>query len=270
MKQESRLASTKAGRYSVPGLERGLRILEYLDQHPGGRSMVQISQDLGLPKNSVFRITLTLLKAGYLERDPDSARVGLSRKLLSLGYGALAEAPSLVEHSLGFMRQLRDLVRETVCLSVIVEDEGFVLEQVPGLHPFRCVVDPGMRQPLHASASCRAMLAYVPQDELEAILARLPMPRLTPHTLTQATPLRDDLRRVRQRGYALDRGEHIEGVVCVAAPVFDRHAYPVASLTVTGPAGRMPEPQSAELGSQVRTHADRISSGLGCGAILDR
>jgi len=231
--------------------------------------MGQISQELGLPKNSVFRITLTLLKAGYLERDPDSARVGLSRKLLSLGYGALRETPSLVEQSLGFMRQLRDAVRETVCLSVIVDDEGFVLEQVPGLYPFRCVVDPGMRQPLHASASCKAILAYVPPNELEAILARLPVPRLTPHTLTDKESLREDLRRVRECGYAVDRGEHIEGVVCTAAPILDRHGYPAASLTVTGPAGRMPASLFTALGPQVCDFADRISRKLGYGGDLD-
>jgi len=244
-------------------LERGLRVVEYLDRYPGGRGIGQISQDLGLPKNSVFRITLTLLKAGYLERDPDSARVRLSLKLLSLGYGALRETPGLVEQSLGFMRQLRDAVRETVCLSVIADDEGIVLEQVPGLWPFRCVVDPGMRQPLHASASCKAILAFAPPEDLEAILAQLPMPRLTPHTLTDKESLREDLRQVRECGYALDRGEHIEGIVCVAAPILDRHGYPVASLTVTGPSGRMAPPRHAELGPQVRATADRISRKLG-------
>jgi len=267
MKPEARLPASKpkskTARYSVPGLERGLRVLEYLDRYPGGRSMGQIAQDLGLPKNSVFRITLTLVRAGYLQRDPDSARVGLSRKLLSLGYGALRETPSLVEQSLDVMRPLRDAVRETVCLSVLVEDEGFVLEEVPGLYPFRCVVDPGMRQPLHASASCKAILACLPPGEQEAILARLPMPRLTPRTLTDAESLREDLRQARECGYALDRGEHIEGVVCVAAPIFDRHGYPVASLTVTGPAGRMAAPQVTEFGPQVRAFADRISKRLG-------
>jgi len=269
MKQASRPAATETSRYRVPGLERGLHILEYLDRHPGGRSMGQIAQDLRLPKNSVFRITLTLIEAGYLARDPDSSRIALSRKLLSLGYGALGEASSLVEQSLGAMRQLRDSVRETVCLSVIVGDEGFVLEQVPGLYPFRCVVDPGMRQPLHASASCKAILAYVPQEELERILSRLTMPRLTPHTITQPAPLREDLEGVRQRGYALDRCEHIDGVVCLASPIRDRRAYPVASLTVTGPIGRLPESQYPDLGRQVCECADRISTGLGCGTSFD-
>ena len=77
---------------------------------------------------------------------------------------------SLVEEAIGQMRRLRDVVRETVCLSVLVEDQGFVLEQAAGIHPFRCVANVGIRQPLHASASCKAILAYLPEQERETLL----------------------------------------------------------------------------------------------------
>jgi DNA-binding IclR family transcriptional regulator len=250
-------------RYQVPGLERGLAILEHLDRHPAGRSMVELARELDLPKNAVFRITRTLTRRGYLERDADTKRLYLGRKVLALGYGALGEGCGIVEQSLDAMRRLRDASQETVCLSVLVEGEGFVLEGVPGLHPFRCVVDPGMRQPLHASASCKAILAYLPDGEQESLLDRIELGRLTPHTITQKSELRKELRRVRECGYALDRGEHIDGVTCVAAPIFNRQTCPVASLTVTGPAGRLPEAGLPSLGREVRQHADRISERLG-------
>jgi DNA-binding IclR family transcriptional regulator len=245
-------------RYQVPGLERGLLILEYLDQHPAGRSMVEIARDLGLPKNAVFRITLTLLRGGYLERDLHTKRLFLGRKVLALGYGALGAGRGLVEQALPGMRALRDATRETVCVSVLVEGQGFVLEGMPGPHPFRCVVDPGMRQPLHASASCKAIVAHLPPAEVEALLAGVRLPRLTPSTLTQKAELLRHLAHVRQCGYATDCGEHIEGVNCIAAPIFDRHALPLASLTVTGPAGRLPQEAFSRLGPLVRQHADRI------------
>jgi len=246
-------------RYQVPGLERGLLILEYLDQHPAGRSMVEIARELALPKNAVFRIALTLLRGGYLERDTDTKRLFLGRKVLALGYGALGAGRGLVEQSLPGMRALRDATRETVCVSVLVESQGFVLEGMPGLHPFRCVVDPGMRQPLYASASCKAILAYLPVAEQNTLLAGLRLTRLTPTTLTQKAELLRDLAAVRQCGYATDRGEHLEGVNCVAAPIYDRHALPIASLTVTGPAGRLPHDEFSRLGPLVRQHADQIS-----------
>jgi DNA-binding IclR family transcriptional regulator len=262
VKHSDRQECQEDRRYQVPGLERGLMILEYLDRHPAGRSMNEIARDLELPKNAVFRIALTLMRSGYVERDADTKRLFLGRKVLALGYGALGEARSLVEQSLDGMRQLRDASRETVCLSVLVDGQGFVLESVPGLHPFRCVVDPGMRQPLHASASCKAILAYLPEADQLALLAGARLPSLTPRTITQKSALRKELLGVRECGYATDCGEHIDGVNCVAAPIFDRQALPVAALTVTGPAGRIPHDGLASLGRLVRQHAQRVSARL--------
>jgi IclR family acetate operon transcriptional repressor len=256
------LDDSRGRRYRVPGLERGLMILEYLDQHAAGRTMVQIAKDLGLPKNAVFRVTVTLTHRGYLERDQESKRLYLSRRVLALGYGALGDDVSLVEEAIGEMRRLRDVVRETVCLSVLVEDQGFVLEQAAGIYPFRCVVNAGMRQPLHASASCKAILAYLPEQERETLLSSIRLRRFTPRTITKRADLLRELERVRICGYAVDRGEHIEGITCVAAPVFSRDVRPVASLTVTGPAGRMPEETLETMGRTVRIHADRVSSRL--------
>jgi DNA-binding IclR family transcriptional regulator len=209
-------------------LERGLAVLEYLDKYPAGRTMIEISRDLGLPKNATFRITLTLTQQGYLERDADSKRLYLSRKVLALGYGALGEGQSLVEQSLDVMRTLRDIAKESVCLGILVEGEGFALETVPGIYSFRCVVDPGVRLPLHASSSSKAILGYLPDAEQEALLASARLTRFTPHTITQKSELRKKLKRIHQCGYAWDHCEHIDGVVCVAAPIFNRHCYPVS------------------------------------------
>ena len=249
--------------YQVPALERGLAILEYLDQHPAGRTMIEAARDLGLPKNAVFRIALTLLRRGYMERDPASKRLRLGHKTLTLGYGALGEGRSLVEQSLEPMRALREATGETVCLSVLADGEGFVLESVPGTHLFRCTVEPGMRQPVHASASGKAIFAFLPPGELEAALPRLRLVRLTPNTITNKAQLREELRSVRDQGYAVDRCEHVDGAMCVAAPIFDRRGHVVASLTVTAPAGRMPREKLAALGRRVRQHAGEISARLG-------
>ena len=263
MKRDERPRPRGAASYPVPALERGLAVLEYLDQHPAGRTMIETARDLGLPKNAVFRITLTLLRHGYLERDDESKRFCLGHKTLRLGYGALGEGRSLVEQSLEQMRALREATGETVCLSVLADGEGFVLESVPGTHLFRCMVDPGMRQPLHASASGKAMLAHLPQSELETMLQQLRLVRLTPNTITKKAQLREELRSVRDHGYALDRCEHVDGAMCVAAPVFDRRGRAVASLTVTAPVGRMPNAKLPALGRLVRQYANRISVRLG-------
>jgi len=248
-------------RYQVPGLERALQVLEHLDEHPAGRTLAEIALALRLPKNSVFRITTTLLRRGYLDRAPVSRRFTLSHKVLALGYRTATDG-SLTPHALDAMRDLRDRVRETVALSVLADGEGLVLDQVQGLHPFRFVAEAGARQPLHASASTKAILAFLPDAERDALLRRARLDRLTPRTRTTLKAIRGELDRVRRQGYALDRGEHLRGVHCVAAPILDRHGHPVASITVTGPADRMPESTLDGLGRQVREHADRVTKKL--------
>jgi IclR family acetate operon transcriptional repressor len=160
------------------------------------------------------------------------------------------------------MRRLRDKVKETVCLIILVDGQGFVLESVPGVYPFRCVVDPGMRQPLHASGSCKAILTYLPEDQRTELIRSIRLVCLTESTICQKASLRKEIDRIRENGYAVDDCEHIDGVRCVSAPIFDRQATPVASLTVTGPMGRMPKESLPTLRRLVREYADVVSASL--------
>jgi len=262
------MATKNEQRYHVPNLERGMAIMEFLARHPDGLSMAEIAQSLELPENSVFRITMTLANLGYLLRDPKTKRFTLSRKLLALGYAAVSEH-SLVEESLESMRSLRDATKETVLLNTMLDDDGVVLEQVSGIHPFRFAVDPGTRFHLHAGAPGKAMLAWLPDWELNAILGRLKLVRLTPYTITQKRAFRGELDKIRQCGYAIDAEECFEGVHCVAAPIFNQHGYPIAAIHLTGPQARLAAEDFPATGELVRRHADEISRRFGYNTLAD-
>jgi DNA-binding IclR family transcriptional regulator len=249
-------------RYHVPNLERALAILELLAKHPDGLSMVEISGILAFPNNSVYRITSTLVNHGYLNRDEHSKRFNLSRKLLALGFASLSEQ-NIVEMSIDIMRELRDATRETVLLATLLSESMVVLEQVPGSHPFKFMVDAGSRLHLHTSAPGKALLAFLPESERESILKGLKLPGFNPRTITKKTQFRDELERVRQQGYALDFGEQLEGVHCVGAPVLNERGYPIAAIWITGPRDRMPESSFLDLGRQVEEHALQISRRFG-------
>jgi len=98
-------SSSDVSKYHVPNLTRALRVLELLTEHPVGLTTTQITSMLNIPRNSVFRITSTLLENGYLVRDEESLVFQLSQKLLTMGYAALSEE-SLIEKSIGVMRRL--------------------------------------------------------------------------------------------------------------------------------------------------------------------
>ncbi len=242
----------------VPILERTLGLLEYLSQCPAGVALSAISRALKIPKNTTYRMLNTLCARGYVARNEAELTYRLTRKLATLVYSS-AQDGSLIEKALGPMRALRDRVKETVVISILDSAEGIVLEQVPGLHPFRFVCDPGTRQPLHASASTKAILAFLTQEERETHLSGLTYARFTENTITGAAAFRKELAETRARGYGIDRAEALHGVHCVAAPVLDRQRHPVAAITVTGPDERLRAEDFAQVGEWVKACAREVS-----------
>jgi len=252
----------KSKRYIVPILERALIILEALAKAPRGMGISELSRELGMPKNSVFRILTTIYSSGYLQRDEEGRIYSLSRKILALGYEALDEL-SLVDKSLDVMRELRDETGETVLVGTLVGDHGVVLELVPSSQPIKFLVDVGARFPLHTAAPAKAMLAFLPERDLEAQLKRIVFRKFTASTITSATAFRRVLDEVRANGIAFDREEEMESLHCVAAPIFDHRGYPVAALWITGPSYRFREEDFPRLGRKVRQAAERISARFG-------
>lgn len=225
-------------RYSVPNLERGLRILELLQDHRDGLSQSELAARLGFSKTSVFRVTRTLLEYGYLLRNEETKALRLSRKLLALGIRALADH-DLMATAIDVLRGLRDTLRETVLIGTLADEAFVVLDQVLGAHPFKFSVDRGARLPLHTAAPAKAMLAALPEREREAAVDRIEFTRFNDRTITTPEAFRRELDAVRTQGYAVDRGEQLGGIHCVAAAVLDRHGYPIAGVWTTGPADRL-------------------------------
>jgi DNA-binding IclR family transcriptional regulator len=254
--------SDSKSRYQVPNLERALLILELLSADARPLSLSQMSEILSLPKNSVFRICMTLLNRGYIERDPKTKAFTLSRKLMALGCTTVTEA-SLVEKSFDVMRDLRDQTEETVLIGTLLGAEGVVLDQAPGSHNFKFMVDPGTRFMLHTAAPGKAILAFLPSDECEKILKKMTFKRFSERTITKRRDFRRELERVRECGYGLDHAEDLVGQHCVAAPIFNSHGLPTASIWITAPSARVPEQAFPKVGKQIVSAAMRISERLG-------
>ncbi|MFC2084356.1 IclR family transcriptional regulator [Bacteroidota bacterium] len=249
-------------KYHVPNLERALDIFDLLSQNPQGLSSSEISGQLNFPRNSVFRIVSTLSNYGYLERDEELKLYKLSLKMLTIGMRALTDPP-LVEKSLEVMHSLQNKYKETVPLGILRDGQGVIIEEVVGTHLFRYVLEPGKLFQLHTAAPGKAILAYLPDDEREKLIEKISFKVYTKRTIKNPAKLRSVLDEVRRQGYAVDHAEEIEGMHCLAAPIFNRHGYPVASIWITGPSMRIHEKDFTSIGKDVRKHADKISKSLG-------
>lgn len=137
------------------------------------------------------------------------------------------------------------------------------LERIDGEGSIRFHAPLGQREEPHATAAGKAILAYLPGDDVRALLAVAGMARYTPKTLTDVETLLSELDRVRGEGYALDDEEEAEGVFCVGSAFFDHQGACAGALSVTGLKLDVPLREVRQLGLTVKDHADRVTALLG-------
>ena len=205
---------------------------------------------------------MALEELGLVCRDPETKQIRMTQKLLLIGQRAITET-NLVESALDIMRELRDQVVDTVLIGVREGGEVVVLDEAVGSRMFCFVSKLGYRVPAYCSAPGKAMLAFLPEKERDAVLAAAKLVRFNERTITGKEALRRELAAVAAKGYAFDNAEQFEGVYCLGAPVFDRAAYPVAAVWTTGLMMDLDRKRIPEIGTIVRAHADRISARLG-------
>ena len=249
-------------RYIVPNLDRALVMLELLSSRPEGINVSDLGVELKIPKNSAFRIAVTLENRGFLEKVENTKRYRLTPRLLVLGAMSVTDA-NIFEKSIDVMRRLRDVTGETALLGTLAGDEGVVLDQALGTHHFKFAVDPGTRFCLHTAAPGKAMLACFPEEERAKRVSRLKLPRFTPNTITTHDEFLAHLKDVAQRGYGFDLSEEMEGQTCIGAAIRGATGGVIAALWITAPSSRIPDGQLDTLGAVIKAHADEISSRFG-------
>ncbi len=249
-------------KYSVPNLERALFALETLADHPEGMTMSELASVLAIPRNSAFRILSTLHHHQYLLRDEATARFRLSGKLLGLGCRGTG-TENLMELSRDVLQSLRDATQETALLGRLIGKSGVVLQQVPSKHPIKVQVEIGAKFPLHTAAPAKAILAWLPESDQQDALAGVKFTRFTNKTIGSRKALQSEFARCRKAGYAIDAGEEVEGITCIAAPVLDALARPIASIWITGPDMRLSRKKVSAAALTVMNHAALLSQRLG-------
>lgn len=255
-------ADNPRARYIVPNLDRALVMLELLSSRPEGINVSDLGVELKIPKNSAFRIAVTLENRGFLEKVEGTKRYRLTPRLLVLGAMSVTDA-NLFEKSIDVMRRLRDATGETALLGTIIDTEGVVLDQALGTHHFKFAVDAGTRFCLHTAAPGKAMLAAMPEEERTQRVMKMKLPRFTANTITSHEDFLNHLKEVAERGYGFDLAEEMEGQTCIGAAIRGATGGVIAALWITAPSSRIPDSQLDSFGVVVKAHADEISGRFG-------
>ena len=258
MKPELLISSNEESPGSVPALDRSLDILELLSDTPSGLTLSELSSQLEIPKNAVFRISQTLLARGYLSRHVETMAFQLTGQWLKLATPRLG-GMSLAALARPAMIALRDETSETVQLAVFNGTEGTIIEQVEGTQPLRIVVDLGLRFGLHNNGPGKLFLAHLPDDQRDQVISQLELTASTSKTITSKSALKKECKSILSQGYSTDYAESDDGIHCIAAPIMSEFEGIVAALWLTGPAKRLPKSRFRELGKQVKAAAAQAS-----------
>jgi IclR family transcriptional regulator, acetate operon repressor len=251
----------KTDQNTVQALDRALGLLSVIAAHPG-LTQSELAARSGQAVATVYRALVTLQAHGMVEVEEPGQIWHIGSGAFRVG-SAFLRRTKVVERARQPMDQLMRDSGETANLGVEVQDEVLFLSQVETHEAIRAFFPPGTKAPMHVSGIGKALLAWYPADRVQAIIARRGLPRFTTLSHTSDVALLRDLSRTRARGHAIDDQERAEGMRCIAAPIFNAHAEPVAGLSVSGPAFRMGLSDADRLGALVRAAADKVTRATG-------
>jgi DNA-binding IclR family transcriptional regulator len=257
-----RIVESQPSSNPVQAVARAFGLLEALAARDEA-GLVELARDGSLHPSTAHRLLASLIDCGYAMQSPTTGRYRLGRKVLELASGSKARDARLRSITRPHLEAIRASVDETTNLVALDGLAAMYLDQVESRHAVRLFAEPGRRVPGHTSGAGKAMLAYEDDGLLDKLYAGEPFERLTARTITTAAALREELGRVRRRGFAVDNEEYEEGVSCVAAPIFDNLGNACAAISVSAPSVRLRRCGLAELGALLARHADEISRELG-------
>lgn len=216
-------------------LERTFAMLSFFAADHPEWTTTELSGVSGLPVPTTHRIVVALQRHGFLVRDPATKRFRLGPAAIALGRAALSSA-DLPTVAGKLLPRLTKTTEETSLLTVLsdVEDTSVCLLRVESPHPLRLSVEPGRALPLHAGASQKSLLAYLPEAGRERI-ASGPLERFCANTLDTREALLGEIERIRSRGWSYSFEETNVGVWGVAVALLDASGHSVAAVGIAGP-----------------------------------
>ncbi|MGH3086519.1 MAG: IclR family transcriptional regulator, partial [Rubrobacteraceae bacterium] len=216
-------------------VEKALRIMEALGD--GEARLVDIAAELGEHKSNVQRLLATLESRGFVRQDQSTRRYSLGIKILQLASEVLTSL-DLRTAAQDVLYEINDLTGETVHLGIYDEMQVVYIDKRESTYPIRMYSRVGARAECYCTGVGKAIIAFLPDGELQRYLENVTFTRYTPRTITTGKKLHEEIARIRSLGYARDEQEHEEGVRCVAAPVFGFGGDVVGSISVAAPAFR--------------------------------
>ena len=225
----------------------------------------ELSRQLKIGKNNIFRILSALEDKGWLEQDTETKKYRLTGAMAEVAFRALSQL-DIQEISTPYLHELQQMTGETSALVMRVELQRTFISSVPSNQSVRHVVPVGERRELWRGSGGKAILAFMTEDEIEAVLRQFSDSGVSVLAAGQAVTvesLRAELAQIRDQGFAAVAGERTSGVCGVSAPIFNHQQKVVGAISVSGPMNRFDMEKALQYSTLIMEKAKKISSILG-------
>lgn len=244
-------------------VDKALKLL-FLIAEIGRDGSVRISdlvERSQLSRPTVHRHLNSLIAFRLVEQSEERGYYRLGSGVLALSTRMTGRL-GLKERALPYLRELSEQTRVTVHLGIRDGNSALYMEKIESEEPIRLASAVGQSSPLHSSGIGKALLAFSGEDVVARYIAAGLKP-IRPNTITTENALREEIARIRKRGYAVDNEENEAGVRCIAAPVFDHDEHVIASISIAATVYQISRRDVATLAPLVVECARRISRNLG-------
>jgi DNA-binding IclR family transcriptional regulator len=251
----------KQDRYAIHSIEKALDVIEVLSARDSV-SLIELADLVNQPKSSLYRIVLTLEKRGFISRSDEDGKYCLGYKQLVITKNLL-ERSSLRNASLSEMNKLVGKYGDTVNLCVLFELDILYVEIIEGTYALRMSDKVGSKSPFHATATGKAIAAYLPEEKVKELIGAKGLTRLTPNTIIDEHTLFLELNQIKEQGFALDNEEIVQGARCIAAPIFDMFGHIQGAVSLSSALHRLPNEDVPGIAAVIKEAGLTISRKLG-------
>jgi DNA-binding IclR family transcriptional regulator len=245
---------------SVQSVDRAVSVMEFLSRR-GSSGVTEVSRELDIHKSTAYRLLTTLRDRGLVEQDAATEKYRLGFGLVLLARAVSADL-DILRCARPVCERLSEHTKETVTVAVLEGDDAVVVHQSLSRASALSVDWTGRHTPLHATAAGKIFLACMPEDQLLRIL-ECPLERFTQNTIVDPASLREQNRRILDKGYGYTVEELEVGLNAVGAPIRRADGAIVGAVSVSGPAFRLPPEALPGIGELCTQAATEISRCLG-------
>ena len=249
----------------VRSVERALDILLCFSRTEPVRSLTQIAESVHMSKTTVHRLLTTLENKRFITRDKTSSLYRLGLRFIEMASLVLQDV-ELHRWAQPYLQRLSEEYGETVDMSILDGSHVIYLEVIESPHRLKLAAAVGQRLPACYTASGKALLAFLPGDEVKKILGD----NVTEYAVGNPISIPDmlaDLKLTAERGYAIAEQEYEKDINAVAAPIFDSEKRPIASIAIVGPSFRLTQDRLPKMGEALRRITEVISTEVGLVAL---